>query len=287
MEERSTPYRERRFTSRDNLSLYFRDYGDPIVPRAPLVCLAGFTRNSKDFHDLAGRLCADRRVVSLDYRGRGRSDYDRNWRNYDPRVYVDDVLQLLAATNMDRVVMLGTSLGGLVAMSLAVAAPTRLAGVILNDIGPVVEAAGIDRVKALLRICRPQPDWETATRYIKANYPGLSIETEGGWLKLARRTFREGPDGWLHFDFDPAVTRALEAAGNPLPDLWPLFRALRRVPTLAIRGAMSDILSPETFDRMAEEKPDLMRATVPEVGHVPLLDEPACADAIDAFLRDL
>lgn len=287
MEGGPAPYRERRFTSRDNLSLYFRDYGDPTARRAPLLCLAGLTRNSKDFHDLAARLSADRRVVALDYRGRGQSDYDRNWRNYDPRVYMDDVLQLLATTNMDGVVALGTSLGGLVAMSLAVAAPIRLAGVILNDIGPVVEAAGIERVRELLRVCRPQPDWETAARYIKANYPGLSIKTDEGWLKLARRTFREGPDGLLHFDFDPTVTRTLEAARNPNSDLWPLFGALRHVPTLAIRGAISDILSPETFDRMAEEKPDLVRATIPGVGHVPLLDEPASVQAIDAFLHNL
>lgn len=281
------PFRERRFTAPDGLSLYFRDYGDPTSSRTPILCLTGLVRNSKDFHDLASRLAVDRRVVCFDYRGRGNSDRDPDWRNYRPDVYIGDISDLLTAANLHPAIVVGTSLGGLLAMALAVARPTALAGVVLNDVGPEIDGSGLDRIIAYVTAHTPQPDWPTAAQALKKNYRNLSITTEEGWMKLARQTYREEADGTLRYDFDPGIGRALAAASRSTPDLWPLFGALRRVPTLALRGDLSDVLSPQTFDHMAEVKPDLVRVTVAGVGHVPFLDEPECVGAIDDFLAAL
>ncbi len=277
-------YRERRVTAQDGLSLYFRDYGDPISPGTPLLCLGGLTRNSKDFDDLARRLAPERRVVCPDYRGRGRSDYDADWRNYCPTVYLRDILDLLSAAGLHRVVVVGTSLGGLLAMGLAVARPTALAGVVLNDIGPEIDGTGLANIVAYLHGLTPERDWDSVVAVLKKNFKNLSISTDEEWITFAHKLYREEPDGTLVHDFDPAIARPFERSAGAQPDLWALFGALRHVPVLAIRGGVSDILSAATFDHMAERKPDLFRLTVPEVGHVPFLDEPECVEAIDEFL---
>ena len=280
-----TIYRERRVAAQDGLSLYCRDYGDPQSPRVPLLCLTGLTRNSADFADLAERHAGERRVICPDYRGRGRSAYDRNWRNYDPRVYLNDAVQLLVAFDLHRVIVVGTSMGGVIAMGFAVAKPTMLAAAVINDIGPDIQGGGLTRIFDYVGVDHPQPDWNSAILYLRQLLPTLSIRTEEGWRKMARATFREGADGRLHFDWDVTLARALRAARRTAPDLWPLFRALRGVPTLALRGDLSDVLSAETFERMALAKPDLQRATVREAGHAPTLNEPDAAAAIDAFIR--
>ena len=279
------PFRERRLAAQDGLSLYYRDYGDPLSPRLPLICLTGLTRNSADFADLAGRHADERRILCLDYRGRGRSAYDSDWRNYDPRIYVSDIVHLLAANDVDRAVIVGTSMGGVLTMALAVVKPTALAAAVLNDIGPDVIPGGLVRIMGYIGTDQPQPDWPTAVRYLQKLLPTLSIRSDEGWLKMAKATFREGDDGLLHFDWDVKLAKPLLAQSGSVPDLWPFFSALRRVPTLVLRGALSDVLSPETFQRMALVKPDLERVTVPNSGHAPTLNEPEAAAAIDAFIR--
>lgn len=279
------PFRERRFAAQDGLSLYYRDYGDPLSPRLPLVCLTGLTRNSADFADLADRHADERRILCLDYRGRGRSAYDSDWRNYDPRIYVSDVAHLLAANDVHRAVVVGTSLGGVLAMALAVLKPTALAAVVLNDIGPDVVPGGLLRIMGYIGTDQPQPDWPSAVRYIRQLLPTLSIRSDEGWLKMTQGTYRQGADGLLHFDWDVKLAKPLLAQSNSVPDLWPFFGALRRIPTLVLRGAISDVLSPETFARMALVKPDIERVTVANSGHVPTLNEPEAAAAIDAFIR--
>ncbi len=283
--EAAASFRERRMTSQDGLTLYYRDYGDSLSARTPLLCLSGLTRNSADFADLAARHAGERRVLCPDYRGRGRSEYDANWRNYQPPIYVNDIAHLLAATGTDRVIVLGTSLGGLLAMGLAVLKPTVVAAVILNDIGPDVVGGGITRILDYIGVDHPQPDWASAAAYLRELLPTLSIKTDEGWLKMARATYRAGPDGMLHFDWDVNLARPFAVATSAIPDLWPYFRALRRIPTLAFRGALSDVLSAETFERMALAKPDLERVTVADVGHAPNFNEPDAAAAIDAFIR--
>jgi pimeloyl-ACP methyl ester carboxylesterase len=278
-------FRERRLIAQDGLSLYYRDYGDPQSPRLPLLCLTGIVRNSADFANLADRHAADRRIICPDYRGRGRSGYDPDWRNYHPMTHVRDIAHLLAAIDLHRVMVVGTSFGGLLTMALAVLKPTALAAVVLNDIGPDLVDGGFSRILDYIGVDHPQPDWETAARYLRQLLPQLSIKTDEGWRQFTRATYREGDDGLLHFDWDVRVAKPLRAQRSEFPDLWPMFRALRPVPTLALRGATSDVFSADTFDRMALAKPDLLRATVAGSGHTPTLDEPDAAAAIDAFIR--
>lgn len=277
-------FRERRLTAQDGLSLYYRDYGDPLSPKAPLLCLTGLTRNSADYADLAERHAAERRILCLDYRGRGRSDHDPRWRNYEARIYVRDITHVIAANDLHHIVVVGTSLGGILAMVLGVLKPTVLAGVVINDIGPDVADGGFSRILSYIGTDQPQPDWESAVRYLQRLLPGVNITTDEGWLRMAQATYRPGPDGLLHFDWDVNLAKPLRAAGA-VPDLWPYFRALRHVPTLVLRGEKSDVLSKDTFERMALAKPDLLRVTVPGAGHTPTLNEPEAAAAIDAFVR--
>jgi len=277
-------YRECHFRGHDGLQLYYRDYGDAGAGEWPVVCLAGLTRNSKDFHDLALRLAPRRRVIAPDYRGRGKSARDPNWCNYRPETYIADVLDLLAAAGLHKAVFVGTSMGGLLAMGLAAFRPGCLAGVILNDIGPEVEPGGYQRILSYISADRPQADWDAAIADVKVMFPNLSLKGPEQWRKLVEGTFRRGEDGMLHFDWDIALARGLGAARARFPDLWSMFRALGHVPVLAIRGALSDVLSATVFDRMAAELPGLMRAEIPGAGHVPALNEQEALDAINEFL---
>lgn len=283
----SAPYRERHYSSQDNLRLYYRDYGDPRAAATPVLCLGGLTRNAKDFHELAVRLSGQRRVLAPDYRGRGRSAYDPNWRNYNVRTYLDDIRHLLAVADMHRVAVIGTSLGGILAMGMATAYPTLLAGAVLNDVGPVVELEGLAHIIEYIRIDRPQPDLESAIATIRKMLPRVQFRDPAVWRKMVEHTYRTGDDGMLHFDWDVAIVRPLLEPDEPTPDLWPLFRALNRVPALALRGEVSEILSPETFAAMARAKPDLVQLTVAGTGHTPTLSEPEVAQAIDGFLARL
>src|SRR5689334_21399825 len=162
-------YREGRVSVQDGLALYYRDYGDRLAGRTPMLCLSGLTRNSADFAALAERLSGDRRVICPDYRGRGRSAYDRDWRNYDPYVYISDISHLLTATGIGRAVIVGTSMGGLLAMGLAVLRPTLVAGVVLNDIGPDVASPGLARILQYVGVDYPQSDWDTAIQIGRAH----------------------------------------------------------------------------------------------------------------------
>ncbi len=278
-------YRERRFTARDGLGLYFRDYGDPAAPAMPVLCLGGFSRNASDFDPLASRLAGDRRVLCPDLRGRGRSDRDPQWRNYEPRTYLDDIAQMLAVANTHRFVAVGTSLGGVLAMALGALMPSSLAGAVLNDIGPEVVQHSFDDILAYIAADRPQPDWASAAETIRTHVPNAVFQTEAMFQGMIRNTYREGEDGLLHFDWDVNIVKPLFENRRALPDLWPLFRGLRAVPVLAFRGEVSDVLSPDCFARMGREHPDIRLVTVPGTGHAPTLTEPKCVAALDEFLR--
>ncbi len=280
-------FAERRFRSQDDIAIYYRDYGDPLSPHTPVLCLSGLTRNSRDFATLARRLAPRQRVLCMDYRGRGKSGYDPNWDNYRPQTYVGDVIHLLAAANIHHVVVVGTSLGGLVAMGLGVARPTVLAGVVLNDIGPYVADEGRARIATYVGIDVRMPNWVAAGQLLQRQFgPAFADFDEARWTEYARATFtEETPGGPLRLNYDLHLGDALRAqATQPIPDLWPLYRSLRNIPVLAIRGALSDVLDAATFERMAAEKPDLQRLVIDYRGHVPLLDEPESVDAIDRFL---
>jgi pimeloyl-ACP methyl ester carboxylesterase len=276
-------YVQRTYSAQDGLRLQYRDYGDPLSPDVPVLCLAGLTRNAHDYHRIATRLAVTRRVVCPDYRGRGRSAYDPNWRNYHPASYVADILHLLVAANLHRVVVVGTSLGGLLAMGLAVARPSALAGLVLNDVGPVIDRSGLDRIRGYIDRDHPQADWDGAIAFAKQTFSNAGPKSDADWRHIAEGTFRAGEDGMLHVDWDVALARPLGRA-LVVPDLWPLFRALRPFPTLAVRGALSDLLTEDTFDRMQREHPALQRVTVAGVGHTPTLEEPEARHELDTFL---
>jgi len=280
----SPSHRERRLTAQDGLSLFYRDYGDPLSERRPLLCLGGLARNSKDFRSFAERHAKERRVVCPDYRGRGRSDYDPDWRNYRPEVYVGDLFHLMAAANLHKVVVLGISMGGLLAMGLSLLVPSQIAAVILDDVGPEIDDAGIERIRAYVGRDHPQPDLASAIAECKRLFPNLGPPDEDAWRRFAEATFREGDDGLWHVDWDISLAKALT---HDRHDLWVYYRAIKPFPVLALRGALSDVLSAETFERMAEVKPDLVRVMVPDAGHVPLLENPMVERAIDDFLAQI
>lgn len=283
-------FTEKQFVAPDGLQIYYRDYDDAQSKAVPVLCLAGLTRNSRDFAALATRLSTGRRVICMDYRGRGRSGYDTNPQHYVPPTYVSDVLGLLAATGLQQVVVIGTSLGGIIAMALAAAAPAMLAGVVLNDIGPVLMESGRVRIATYVGEDVRCASYAEAGARLRAQFHGAYPDlTTDQWTDFARNLFVEDAErGNLRLDYDLALAIPLkEQATQPVPDLWPLFAALGSIPTLAIRGALSDVLAADTFDRMAAEKPDLIRVTVPNRGHVPLLDEPECVRAINTFLAGI
>lgn len=283
-----TTWQDRYFASADGLRLYYRDYPAGEPGRLPVMCLPGLTRNSRDFEVVAARLQRTRRLLNPDLRGRGRSQHDPNWSNYHPGTYVGDLARLLEDAGVDKVILLGTSLGGILSMLIAASMPQVPAGVILNDVGPEVAPEGLQRIAQYVGRHTPVDSWEQAVAQARATYglalPGLS---DAEWRAFAKRSYSE-VDGRPRLDMDPMIGEAVRAApAGAAPDLWPLFGALRPIPTLAIRGELSDVLSPATFDRMAREKPDLERLTVARRGHPPLLDEPECVAAIDTFLSRL
>ncbi|WP_183807153.1 alpha/beta fold hydrolase [Mycoplana azooxidifex] len=288
--ETSQPYRERFFFARDGLRLHARDY-PPAIPddsRAPIVCLAGLSRNARDFHPFACTIADElgRRVVALDYRGRGRSEVDANKANYTLAVECADVETALEALGIENAVFVGTSRGGLILHLLAVAAPHRLKGVILNDIGPVIEPKGLQEIAAYLNRPQTPGNWEEAAAILRnthgAAFPALS---QDDWHDMAHAIYVER-DGAIVADFDPAIARQLLAVDltGPLPDLWAQFDAFRPFPMLAIRGEHSSLLSPGTLAAMARRHPRLTTFTAAGQGHAPLLHKPDVLAAIKDFL---
>ena len=267
--------------SRDGLRLAYRRSGPVDDHRPAVLCLPGLARNSRDFLAVAERLSAQgHRVLCPDWRGRGHSDRDPRPERYNPQSYIDDLAQLLALEGVERFIAIGTSMGGLIACALGVVKPAGLAGVLLNDIGPELPQGGLARIRNYIGRDWPQPDWPSAVACLKAMLPTLGLQSEAEWQSLAEASFRSGPDGLLHADWDPRVADAL-ARADALPDLWALFRSLRDIPVTVVRGGQSDILSADLVQRMEREHPRLRSVVIPWAGHTPTLSEPACQEAID------
>lgn len=284
--------REHTVRTHDGLGVFVREYL-PVEPITglPVLCLHGLTRNSRDFAGVAPRIAAlGRRVLCVDVRGRGRSDWDANPDNYAPPVYVQDTLRILDHFNIDRCVWVGTSMGGLMSMIAAAQAPHRIAGVALNDVGPALDARGLDRIRGYVGKTEPVADFATAAAAIRAiNLPAFPNEANNPafWLTFAERTFRKRPDGRLELDYDPAIARVFKDAGAPAPDLWPLFDALKDTPLLIIRGALSDLLSAETVTAMLARHPNAKALEVDDVGHAPTLEEESSWTALWQFLAQI
>lgn len=272
-----------RFIAQDGLSLHFEDTGSG----QPLLCLPGLTRNTRDFDFVAPHM-TQYRMIAMDYRGRGQSDHAPDFSTYNVPQEAQDAIALLDHLGLDKVTVLGTSRGGLIAMALAAGHADRLAGVILNDVGPEIAPGGIARIMEHVGREPAARTLDEASKTLAAalgpQFPGVA---DAVWTQMAAAQYEQSDTG-LTLRYDPHLRDALLAQiqAGPTADLWPLFDALRPLRVGVLRGANSDILSPETLARMQARHPGLIATTVPDRGHVPLLDEPASLDLIHRILKD-
>ncbi|QDH35394.1 alpha/beta hydrolase [Porphyrobacter sp. YT40] len=279
-------YEDRYWTSSDGLNLHYRNYPGPDGgTKLPVLCMHGLTRNARDFGALAEELAATRRVIVTEMRGRGMSDYAPDSDTYSPITYVGDVEKLLAEEGIARFAVVGTSMGGLMTMLMAAREPGRMSAVVMNDIGPEVDAAGLARISGYVGQGRSYPTWVHAARGLaeahEAAFPDYDLDQ---WLEMAKRTMVVSQSGRIVFDYDMAIAEPFAKPGNAAPpDLWRAFEALAGVPMLLVRGGLSDLLSAETVRQMGLRNPAMRTVTVPRVGHAPTLDEPEVRAAIAAL----
>jgi len=273
------------FDSQEGLRLFSRVYAGPSADVPVVLCLHGLMRNSRDFEYLAVHLAGRYRVVAPDVRGRGFSARDANSSHYQIPTYLADLLLLLRGLGVDRVNIIGTSMGGLMAMVLAAMQPRLVASIVLNDVGPEIDPRGLERIRGYAGKSPPVRSWDEAVAQVRSIYgavwPGLSDER---WERIARLSYRANAEGVPQADADPLVAEPLRDDKAATVNLWPLWGTLAKTPVLAIRGALSDVLSAATLARMRREKPDLEVLEVARRGHPPLLDEPESLAAIDGFL---
>ncbi len=275
------------WTSRDGLKLHYRDYAGP-ADRPPVLCLHGLTRNARDFESLADRLAGEWRVIAPDFRGRGLSEYDPVPSRYMPPTYAADVLQLLDELAIPEAVFIGTSLGGLTTMVVAGFAPQRIAGAVLNDVGPELDKAGLDRIRAYVGQPALFDDWDDAADKLSAKYADRHPSYgHSEWVRYARRVGRETDRG-IELDYDLAIAepfKEMDDATAAAADAWPLFRGLEGKPLLILRGDASDLFSDDTGRKMAGLISGAEFVTVPNVGHAPDFDEPETIAAVGRLLQ--
>lgn len=281
-------FADRFWTSRDRLKLHFRDYPGR-ADRPPVLCLPGLTRNARDFSHVAQQLAGEWRVICPDLRGRGDSAYAKNSATYNPMQYADDLRLLLEQEGIERFVAFGTSLGGLLTMIFAMTEPDRLAGVMLNDVGPEIDPAGLERIRGYVGQGRSFPTWMHAARSLEeaqgAVFPHYQI---ADWLAMAKRCMVLGSNGRVVFDYDMKIAEPFARPGGEAGvDLWRGIDGLNGRPVLLLRGGLSDILSADVLARMAARLDDCEMVTVADVGHAPMLDEPAAVAAIDRLLAKI
>ena len=276
--------------SADGLKLHAKVIGPDNGTALPVLCLPGLTRTTDDFDDIARAIAANpaapRKVVAVDYRGRGLSDYDPDPAKYAVPVELGDVLAIAASLGISRAILLGTSRGGLISMALAAAQPQLLAGVILNDIGPALEMGGLMKIKGYIANPPPRQTWDEAARGLKelfgSVFPSLS---DADWMAWARRAFRKKAGGGLERTYDLKLAHTLDGLdpANPLPQVWELFDKLASVPLMLIHGALSDLLSRQGVQDMIARRPDIDLVAVADQGHAPLLADKPTMDRIVAF----
>jgi pimeloyl-ACP methyl ester carboxylesterase len=288
---RSEQFESNYFRTQDGLKLHYRDYahGSAGQPAAifPVVCLPGLTRNARDFELVAARLGKQYRVVCLDFRGRGNSDYAADALTYVPRSYVRDLSALLTHLQCGPVALIGTSLGGLVGTMFSAVWPKKVLGLVLNDVGPQIDPVGLARIASYVGKSQAVVTWKDAALAVERLDRGVYPDYEpADWIRTARRRYIEEPDGRVRLDYDLSIAKSF-ATPAATPRQWPFVRRLRRCPVMVIRGSVSDILSRETALRMREVIPGLEIVEIPDRGHTPTLEEPAAQAAISAFLARL
>jgi pimeloyl-ACP methyl ester carboxylesterase len=278
-------YENRYWWSNDGVRLHYRDYAGPEA-RPPILCLPGLTRNARDYAQLAERLAGQWRVIAVDLRGRGESGYAKDPMTYVPLTYVQDIEGLLRDLKCDRYIAFGTSLGGIVTMLLAGTAREKIAGALLNDVGPEIEAAGLARIRTYVGRANSWPTWMHAARGVQeANqdvFPDYTIED---WLAMAKRLYRLNSSGRIVLDYDMNIAEPFRVPGNEAgPDMWRALDTLKQVPTLIVRGERSDVLAAATAARMAGQLDKAELVTVANVGHAPTLSEPEAITGVDRLL---
>lgn len=268
-----------KFTTSDGLSLYFEDEGTGL----PVLCLSGLTRNARDF-DFVAPLMTDCRMIRLDYRGRGQSDWASDYSTYSVPRETQDVMELLAHLGLEKVAILGTSRGGLIAMVLAATAKDKLLGVCLNDVGPELNISGLAKIVDYLGV---NPDAKTMAEFVaqRSQMPGFANVPAERWAQEATHTYVETADG-VQINYDPKLRDAVieGMASGDAPDLWPLFGAIAPLPCAVIHGENSDLLHADAVAKMAATMPDLIVAHVPDRAHVPFLDEPEAKEALTRWI---
>jgi pimeloyl-ACP methyl ester carboxylesterase len=271
--------------SNDGLRLHYRDFAGPS-DKPPIICIPGLTRNARDFEGVAERLAGDWRVICVELRGRGESAYAKDPMTYVPLTYLQDIEALIRELGLERFILFGTSLGGLITMLLSMTGETRVAAALINDIGPVLETRGLERIRGYVGRSQSWPTWLHAARHFSEMLGDVYPEWElDQWLLFAKRVCRLNAHGRIVFDYDMRIAEPFKLPGGATGfDLWGAFAGLRGVPTLVLRGALSDLLSDETLARMKDENPALESVVVPGVGHAPTLEEPEAVAAIDRLL---
>ncbi|RBP51752.1 alpha/beta fold hydrolase [Arenicella xantha] len=285
------------YTSADKLSLYARDYGSsPKTNSAPVttvLCMHGLTRNSADFAPLCSALKVALpggfRLIAVDQRGRGRSDYDDNPENYTPAVYMHDMFALLEHLDVDSVIAIGTSMGGIIAMLMAAYRPDTVRAMVINDIAPEVPPAAIKRLQRYVGQLAPVKSWDDAIAQTKLiNEFAFPNASAADWQAFAERLFVENTQGIPELAYDANIKQAFSTDYDETPpDMWGLFEQIIDIPMLLIRGELSDLLTSQLAEAMRHKKPDLNIALVPQVGHAPMLTEPEAFSAITDFLVGL
>lgn len=279
---------EEYYESSDGLRLFYRRYDCPSAEDAiPVICLPGLTRNSCDFEDLAMLLSKRRPVITTDLRGRGRSEHDPVRTNYHPAQYVADIWDLLDHLGISAVIVIGTSLGGWIAMIMAHERPAAVAAAVVNDIGPEIDPVGTQRIMASVGLLPPVSNWDEAIGQVRKHYEVAFPDwSESNWMRYAQGTYCQLAHGGLDIRLDRNVgVASREGVSGLRQDPWQLFDALRNIPLLVLRGELSDILAIETLEKMRKRKPDLTAVIVKNRGHAPYLDEPEAIDAIEKFLE--
>lgn len=271
--------------SEDGLKLHCRDYSSDSK-KTPVICVPGLTRNVRDFEHLGPFLEGERRVIMVNLRGRGESEYAKDSSSYRPKIYVADIVRLMDEVDVPKAIFLGTSLGGIVTMVMAASHQERVAGAILNDIGPVVDPKGLERIGSHVGQGRSFETWVHAARDMAATSGDIFPDFElNDWIRFSKKLYRMNSSGRIKLDYDMKIAEPFDSKGGGSEALWKALESLKEIPTLLLRGELSDLFSDETATEMLKVLKEGKLAIVPRVGHAPTLEEPMALKAISEFLE--